>query len=356
MAHGGTPRGWRRGAALGLLAALALLVAGCGGGSDGESESASRKKLEAGAAKINGAKSMRISLLFEAEEDGESEEIGCLNLAVDTAKPERVDLTFFNLNCSGGTEAHELIAVGHRAWALVQDPESWAEARITPELLHELGNEQTEFSELMAAAEDIEVDSEGAAVEEGDGYYVDVPLYSFEAPASAFPGSDDDLGDLKVEFEAALDRHGYLRELKFHGDEDGAGATVTATYEDINQDLGITPPGPKEVKGPASPIHSRDRAVRGTRRRPPPTAPTAGHGPGRARCEADERHASVGRCRGRSHRRPRIPAPDSRARGDRPRCRADLGERSSRAPSAAAIPRARWSSPRGRRGRRSRCS
>lgn len=259
-AHGGTPRGWRPGAALGLLAALALLVAGCGGaGSDGESESASRKKLEAGAAKINGAKSMRISLLFEAEEDGESEEIGCLNLAADTAKPERVDLTIFDLNCSGGTEAHELIAVGHRAWASSSDdPESWAAARITPELLHELGNEQTEFSELMAAAEDIEVDSEGAAVEEGDGDYVDVPLYSFEAPASAFPGSDDDLGDLKVEFEAALDRHGYLRELKFHGDEDGAGATVTATYEDIDQDLGITPPDPSDVKGPARPIHSRE--------------------------------------------------------------------------------------------------
>lgn len=246
-------------AALGLLAALVLAVAGCGGGDPGgESESAARKKLEAGAAKVNQAKSMRLSLLFEAEEDGESEEIGCLNLAADTAKPERVDLTFFDLNCSGGTEAHELIAVGHRAWAnSSDDPESWAAAKITPELLHELGNEQTDFGELMAAAEDIEVDPEGGAVEEGDSDFVDVPLYSFEAPASAFPRSDD-LGDLKVEFEATLDRHGYLRELKFHGDEDGAGATVTATYEDIDQDLGITPPDPSDVKGPARAIHSRE--------------------------------------------------------------------------------------------------
>lgn len=241
------------------LAVLGLVAAGCGGAdSGGESESAARKKLEAGAAKINGAKSMRVSLLFEAEEDGETEEIGCLNLAADTANPERVDLTIFNLNCSGGTEAHELIAVGHRAWASSSDdPESWAAARITPELLHELGSEQTDFGELMGAAEDIEVDSEGAAVEEGDGNFVDVPLYSFEAPASAFPGSDD-LGDLRVEFDVTLDRHGYLRELKFHGDEDGAGATVTATYEDIDQDLGITPPDPSEVKGPARPIHSRE--------------------------------------------------------------------------------------------------
>jgi hypothetical protein len=250
-----------RNTAAALLAVLALGTAatGCGGGgSDSESESASRKKLEAGATKINGAKSMRVSLLFEAEEDGESEELGCLDLAVDTAKPERVDLTFFDLNCSGGSEAHELIAIGHRAWAdSSDDPESWTAAKITPELLHELGDEQTDFGKLMAAAEDIEVHPEDGAVEEGESNFVDVPSYSFEAPASAFPGSDD-LGDLKVEFEATLDRHGYLRELMFHGDEDGTGATVTANYEDINQDQGITRPDPSEVKGPARSIHTRD--------------------------------------------------------------------------------------------------
>jgi hypothetical protein len=74
----------------------------------------------------------------------------------------------------------------------------------------------------MTAAEDIDVDPEGAAVEEGDGDYVDAPLYSFEAPASALPGSDD-LGDLKVEFEA----------------------TVAATYEDVH--------------GPVAPVETRDQ-------------------------------------------------------------------------------------------------
>jgi len=102
--------------ALGLLAALALAIAGCGGGdSGGESESAARKKLEAGAAKVSGAESLRLSLGFEAEEDGETEPLGCLDLAVDTAKPESIDLHFFDESCEGGTEAHEMIAIGRRA-------------------------------------------------------------------------------------------------------------------------------------------------------------------------------------------------------------------------------------------------
>lgn len=233
----------RRAVTLGLLAALALVIAGCGGGGDsgGDSESASRKKLEAGADKVSGAKSVDLTLGFEIEEDGDPEQIGCLELWVDTGKPEAVDIVVFEDGCHGKI-ANELIAVGRRAWGST-GPGSWREAKITPALLREISDEQTDFGELMAAAEDIEVVPDGQADER----------YSFDAPASAFPGSAD-LGDLEVEFEATLDRRGYLRELVVHGDEDGAGATVTANYENIE----IQAPHPDDVKGPVTSIRTQE--------------------------------------------------------------------------------------------------
>jgi hypothetical protein len=258
IARKGTPRGKRSSAALVLVALTALIAAGCGGGSGGESESASKKKLEAAAAKIEGAKSLRMSIGFASEEEGETEELGCLDLSIDTGKPEKVDLAYFDVGCSGGTEVHELKAIGRKAWG-TEDLETWRAAKITPALLHELSSEDTDFGKLMEGAEHIEVDPEGGGVEEGNkGKFVAVPKYFFEAPASAFSGSED-LGDLKVEFEATVDRKGFLRELVVHGDEDEVGATVTAQYEDIDQDMGITPPDPKEVEGPAKPIKTRDQ-------------------------------------------------------------------------------------------------
>jgi hypothetical protein len=245
----GTPREGRRAAALGLLATLAVLVAGCGGGGggDSESEAAARKKLENAATKIENAKSMQLSLLFEAEEDGDAEPLACLELAVDTGEPESVDLVFYEESCANGTQSSELIAIGRRAWGST-GPASWREAKITPELLRELADEQSDFGELTAAAENIEVVPDGQSDER----------YSFEAPASAFPGSSE-LGDLKVEFEAVIDRQGYLRELVIHGDEDGAGATVTVHYDSVDEPQSIEPPSPNEVQGPVSPIETRDQ-------------------------------------------------------------------------------------------------
>jgi hypothetical protein len=202
--------------------------AGCGGGdSGGESESAARKKLEAGGTKLTDAKSFRVEVPIEAETDGESVEVACLNLAIDNhTEPERVDLLLFDQSCSGGMEAHELIAVGRRAW-VSSAPGRWTAATITHAALDEIDDEQTDLKGLFAAAENIESQPEGAAVEEGDGNFVDVPSYTFEAPASAFPGTAEDLGDVQIDFEAVLDRKGFLRELTVHGDEDGTGATVT---------------------------------------------------------------------------------------------------------------------------------
>jgi hypothetical protein len=248
-----------------LLAGLAAFAAGCGGGGGSDSsETALRKKLEAGAQKVKTAKSARVSLAFEVETDGEEpQELGCVNLATETAKPERFDLTFFDQNCQGGLEAHELIAVGSKAWASSSGPQGegagkWEEARITPRLRKELTDEQTDVDQLFSQADKIEEHEGDAAVEEGgESHFVDVPSYTFEAPASAFPGAGEDLGDLNVEFEAVLDRKGYLRELVIHGEEEGTGATVTATYDDIDQDLGVEPPDPKEVHGSVRSIDSK---------------------------------------------------------------------------------------------------
>ena len=243
-----------------LAALVVLVLAGCGGGGGSSaSETTIRKKLQAGAAKLGAADSFEASILFEVEEEGEAEEIGCLDLAIDGRKPERFDMTFFDLNCSGGGEAHELVAIGRHAWASSsEDPGSWEAAKIAPSLLHQVGGEQTNLKHLFDAAENLEASPEGGAVEEGETTFVDVPSYSFEAPASAFPESSGDDSDVKVEFEAVLDRKGYLRELTLHGDEEDTGATVTEKYERVGQDQGISPPDPAEVHGPRTTIRSRE--------------------------------------------------------------------------------------------------
>lgn len=238
---------------------FALAAVGCGGGgSDSSSEAAARKKLEAGAQKLTDAKSFRVRVPIETEVEGQTEELGCINLALEHhGKEERVDLLFFDQSCSGGLEAHELIAIDHQAWASSSDdPGSWTAATITPAVLNELDDEQTDLAGLFKAAENIEVDDEGSAVDEGESDFVDVPSYTFEAPASAFPGSED-AGDVKIEFEAVLDKKGYLRKLTVHGEEDGTGATVSDEYEEIGENLGITPPDPSEVKGPKQQIRSK---------------------------------------------------------------------------------------------------
>ncbi len=49
-----------------------------------------------------------------------------------------------------------------------------------------------------------------------------------EAGAAKIEDSSE-LGDLTVDFEATVDSQGVLWELVVHGEEDGAGATVTVT-------------------------------------------------------------------------------------------------------------------------------
>jgi hypothetical protein len=256
MASPGTPQA-KRLAALASIAAIALIAAGCGGGSgSSESEAAARKKLEAGATKLSGARSFAASVRFELEEDGVPEELGCLTLSFDRGKPERFAVSYLDENCSGGSEGHEVIGIGARAWVATGSG-SWTAATIAPELRKELDEEQTDnLGPLMRAAEDIEADLEGGAVEEAGGRFVDVTSYSFKAPASAF--SDSEADDGQVEIEALVDKRGYLREVVVHGEDEGSGATVTDKFDAIEEDQGIVPPDPSEVHGATKLIHSSD--------------------------------------------------------------------------------------------------
>lgn len=43
-----------------------------------------------------------------------------------------------------------------------------------------------------------------------------------------------------------------------HGEAEGAGATVTETYEGFDEDLGIEPPDAAEVHGTVEQIESRE--------------------------------------------------------------------------------------------------
>jgi hypothetical protein len=237
----------------------ALLVAGCGGGSGSTTdESAARQKLQAAGQKLTDAKSFEVSLLIEGEEEGEDpEELGCLDLGVEKGKPESLDMRLYDLNCSGGTEGKELIAIGHRAWAASGEG-SWTAAKISPGVIAELNDEQTtDLKQLFDSAEDIEEVSVDTAVEERAAGGEAVREFHFTAPASAFPDAED-LGDTDVEFEATVDGNGYLTRLVLHGEAEGAGATVTETYEDIDKDLHIRPPAPAEVQGSVQQIDSKE--------------------------------------------------------------------------------------------------
>jgi hypothetical protein len=254
--HGRISRSAR---ALLAIATLLALVAGCGGGGDDSgSEARSRKELEAAGKKLTAAHSFDVSLQIELEEDGsDAEEVGCVDLGVDSRKPESIDMRIYDLNCSGGTEGKELIAIGHRAWA-TSEPANWTAAKITPAVVHELNEEQTtDLQGLFEAAEDIKQVPRDTAVEETAGGGEPKAEFQFKAPASAFPDAKD-LGDIDVDFQATVDDKGFLTQLVLHGEAEGAGATVTETYERINSELGIEPPADDEVHGTVQQIGSRD--------------------------------------------------------------------------------------------------
>ncbi len=207
--------------------------------------------------KLTDADSFEVSLLIEGEEDGEDpEELGCVRLGVDNRKPVSIDMRIYNLNCSGGSEGAELIAIGRRAWASTGSG-AWTAAKISPKLTKELNDEQTtDLQGLFEAAEDVKQVSAETAVEERAAGGETKAEFSFKAPASAFSGAEG-LGDSDVDFEATIDGKGFLTQLVLHGEAEGAGATATETYERIDSNLGISPPAESEVHGTVQRLDSK---------------------------------------------------------------------------------------------------
>jgi hypothetical protein len=244
--------------ALLLLVPVIAVIAGCGGGSGSPGdEAAARHQLEAAGQKLTKADSFEVSLLIEGEESGEDpEELGCVRLGVDNRKPVSIDMRIYDVNCSGGSEGAELIAIGQRAWASTGSG-AWTAAKISPKLTKELNAEQTtDLQGLFEAAEDVKEVSADDAVEERAGGGEAKAEFSFKAPASAFPGSEA-LGESDVDFEATIDGKGYLTQLVLHGEAEGAGATATETYERIDKNLGISPPAESEVHGTVQRLDSK---------------------------------------------------------------------------------------------------
>jgi hypothetical protein len=248
----------RRSRPLLALLALAAVIAGCGGGSGSPADEAkARHQLEAAGQKLTDADSFEVSLLIEGEESGEDpEELGCVRLGVDNRKPVSIDMRIYDLNCSGGSEGAELIAIGQRAWASTGSG-AWTAAKISPKLTKELNAEQTtDLQGLFEAAEDVEEVSADDAVEQRAAGGEAKAEFSFKAPASAFPGSEA-LGESDVDYEATIDGKDYLTQLVLHGEAEGAGATATETYERIDSDLGISPPAESEVHGTVQRLDSK---------------------------------------------------------------------------------------------------
>jgi hypothetical protein len=193
------------------------------------------------------------SKLIEGEESGEDpEELGCVRLGADNRKPVSIDMRIYDVNCSGGSEGAELIAIGQRAWASTGSG-AWTAAKLTKELNAE---QTTDLQGLFEAAEDVKEVSAETSVEERAAGGEAKAEFSFKAPASAFPGSEA-LGESGVDFEATIDGNGYLTQLVLHGEAEGAAATATETYERIDKPLGISPPAKSEVHGTVQRLDSK---------------------------------------------------------------------------------------------------
>ena len=238
------------------LALLALAAAGCGG--SGSSEDQIRAELEAGVTKLANAKSLEASALFEVDDEEEAtgtRQVGCLITSVERGKPLKLQMLSFDLNCEGGSESHEVIAIGNRAWSSTEAG-SYSAVAIAPGLPAQTNDEVARFKKVFAAADGIEEVGAGGFIEP-DGKAEEGPEYAFTAPASSFHESAGD--DEEVEFEAVLDQRGYLRELRVEVGEEGARAIVIQTYGEIDQPLQIGPPDSKDVSGPVVRVEDRSQ-------------------------------------------------------------------------------------------------
>jgi hypothetical protein len=217
-------------AALGPLAILTTLLAGCGG--SGPSEDPIRERLEAAAAMTAAAPTLESTAQAEDEAGNGPEPSGCGEAKIDRAATAKVDLRSYRTVCAHRPPRQETIAIGRRAWASTRG--HWVAFGIPAGLTAELLDEKSKFDRLFGAASDFR---EGP---DGD---------EFDAPFSAVgAGPRTESGELH--FDAVIDQAGYLTALTIAGTEKGATLTVEDSYEGFGAPLRIVPPPPAEVTGP----------------------------------------------------------------------------------------------------------
>jgi hypothetical protein len=214
--------------ALGALAILITLLAGCGG--SGASEDPIRERVEAAAAKTAAAPTLESTTQADTETGDGPEPSGCGEAKIDRAATA-VDLRRYRTVCGRRAPVQVTIAIGKRAWASTHG--HWVAFGIRDGLTAELLDERSEFDRLFGAASDFR---EGP---DGD---------EFDAPWSAVgAGPRTESGELH--FDAVIDQAGYLTTLTISGTEKGATLTVEDSYEGFGAPLRIAPPPAAKVTG-----------------------------------------------------------------------------------------------------------
>jgi hypothetical protein len=217
-------------AALGALAILITLLAGCGG--SGSPEDPIRERLEAAAAKTAAAPTLESTAQAETETGNGPEPSGCGEAKVDRAATAKVDLRTYPTVCARRSSKRETIAIGKRAWASTHG--HWVAFGIPAGLTAGLLDETSKFDRLFGAASDFR---EGPDADE------------FDAPFSAVgAGPRTESGELH--FDAVIDKAGYLTALTIAGTKEGATVTVEDSYEGFGAAQRIAPPPPAKVTGP----------------------------------------------------------------------------------------------------------
>ncbi len=252
----------------GRLRRLALLCAllggaalgGCGGGTDEGDEDAFRGKLEKGFERLRDAPSFELAMGIEVRLDGEADEAegGCLKLSVDKGgksdADDKVEMRVIEDGCEGLADTVEVRAIGPDLW-VKQGTGKYRPGRIDPQVLTELTDDNTDFSELAGAATGLHESSEPGTFEAASGGSGEGPKYEFTAPASAFSQAGG-LGDTDVDFTITQDDKGYMRQLTATASAEGATAGITQDYAKIGSIAPIAPPAKSEVSGAVKRIHS----------------------------------------------------------------------------------------------------
>ncbi|HEY0278964.1 MAG TPA: hypothetical protein VGC32_11925 [Solirubrobacterales bacterium] len=216
--------------ALGALAILITLIAGCGG--SGSSEDPIRERVEGAAAKTAAAPTLESTAQFAIEAGNGPEPTGCGMAKIDRAATPKVDLRSYHAVCGHRPPGRETIAIGKRAW--VSTHGHWVAFGIRDGLTAELLDETSKFHRLFGAA---------SSFREGPGGD------EFDAPFSAVgAGPLTESGELH--FDAVIDQAGYLTALNISGVEEGATLTVEDSYEGFGAPVRIAPPPPAKVTGP----------------------------------------------------------------------------------------------------------